>query len=105
MKTLLGIDYGTGGCKVTALGTDGSFVGEASTEYTTWHDHPGWSEQEPADWWAALRESLRKLAAKGVDLKNVAASRVPQARPPSRPSACRRRACPAPRCGRWRRAP
>lgn len=73
MKTLLGIDYGTGGCKVTALGTDGSFVGEASTEYTTWHDHPGWSEQEPADWWAALQESLRKLAAKGVDLKNVAA--------------------------------
>ena len=73
MKTLLGIDYGTGGCKVTALGTDGSFVGEASTEYTTWHDHPGWSEQEPADRWAALQESLRKLAAKGVDLKNVAA--------------------------------
>ena len=56
MKTLLGIDYGTGGCKVTALGTDGSFVGEASTEYTTWHDHPGWSEQEPADWWDALQE-------------------------------------------------
>ena len=73
MKTLLGIDYGTGGCKVTALGTDGSFVGEASTEYVTYHDHPGWSEQEPADWWAALQESLRKLAAKGVDLKNVAA--------------------------------
>ena len=49
MKTLLGIDYGTGGCKVTALGTDGSFVGEASVEYTTYHDHPGWSEQEPPD--------------------------------------------------------
>ncbi len=73
MKILLGIDYGTGGCKVTALGADGSFVGEASTEYTTYHEHPGWSEQEPADWWTSLCASLRKLAAKGVNLKDVAA--------------------------------
>ena len=73
MKILLGIDYGTGGCKVTALGTDGSFVGEASTEYVTYHEHPGWSEQEPADWWTALCESLGKLAAKGVNLADVAA--------------------------------
>ena len=73
MKLLLGIDYGTGGCKVTAIGEDGTFVGEASTEFPTFHDHPGWSEQEPSDWWNALKSSLRKLAAKGVDLKSVAA--------------------------------
>ena len=73
MKLLLGIDYGTGGCKVTVLGDDGLFIGEASTEYPTYHDHPGWSEQEPADWWNALKSSLGKLAAKGVDLKSVAA--------------------------------
>ena len=73
MKLLLGIDYGTGGCKVTALFEDGSFAGEASVEYPTHHDHPGWSEQEPQDWWNALAESLKKLAAKGVDLKSVAA--------------------------------
>ena len=74
MKTLLGIDYGTGGCKVTALGTDGSFVGEASVEYKTYHDHPGWSEQEPQDWWDALCAALRKLRDKGVDLSSVAAA-------------------------------
>ena len=73
MKLLLGIDYGTGGCKVTAIGEDGSFAGEASTEFQTYHDHPGWSEQEPADWWNALKSSIEKLAAKGVDLKSVAA--------------------------------
>ena len=73
MKLLLGIDYGTGGCKVTALCEDGSFAGEASTEFQTYHDHPGWSEQEPSDWWNALSESLKKLAAKGVDLKSIAA--------------------------------
>ena len=73
MKLLLGIDYGTGGCKVTALGEDGSFAGEASTEFPTHHDRPGWSEQDPSDWWNALRSSLEKLAGKGVDLKSVAA--------------------------------
>ena len=73
MRLLLGIDYGTGGCKVTVLDETGRFVGEAATEFATYHDHPGWSEQEPLDWWKALAESLKKLAAKGVDLKSVAA--------------------------------
>ena len=73
MKLLLGIDYGTGGCKVTAIGEDGSFAGEASVEYVTHHDHPGWSEQEPRDWWDALAAALGKLAGKGVDLGSVAA--------------------------------
>jgi xylulokinase len=73
MKVLLGIDYGTGGCKVTALGEDGSFVGEASVEYPTYHDNPGWSEQEPQDWWTSLCVALKKLTEKGVNLKNVVA--------------------------------
>ena len=73
MKLLLGIDYGTGGCKVTAIGTDGAFAGEASVEYPTFHDRPGWSEQEPDDWWTALCAALRKLAEKGLDLGDVAA--------------------------------
>ncbi len=68
MDILLGIDFGTGGCKVSAIDFAGNLVGEASSEYTTYHDHPGWSEQEPADWYAALRTSLAALAAKGVDL-------------------------------------
>ena len=73
MKILLGIDNGTGGCKVTAIDETGAFVGEASTEYATYHDRPGWSEQEPGDWWTALCTSLKKLSEKGVDLKSVAA--------------------------------
>jgi len=73
MKLLLGIDYGTGGCKVTVIDETGAFVDEASTEFVTYHDHPGWSEQEPSDWWSALCASLKKLAEKGVDLQRVAA--------------------------------
>ena len=73
MRLLLGIDFGTGGCKVTAIGEDGAFVDEAGVEYPTRHEHPGWSEQEPGDWWNALVAALRKLSDKGVDLKSVAA--------------------------------
>ena len=73
MQILLGIDFGTGGCKVTAITPDGALVGEASVEYDTYHDHPGWSEQEPADWWSATCAALRKLAARGVDLSQVSA--------------------------------
>ena len=74
MNLLLGIDFGTGGCKVTAIrAEDGALAGEASVEYATHHEHPGWSEQDPADWWEALRAALAKLAGKGVDLSRVAA--------------------------------
>ncbi len=74
MKTLLGIDYGTGGCKVTVLDYSGNLVGETSVEYKTYHDHPGWSEQEPAHWYSALCEALKKLAATRVDLKSISAA-------------------------------
>ena len=70
---LLGIDYGTGGCKVTVIDDAGRFVADASTEFPTYHEHPGWSEQEPSDWMTSLCASMRKLAEKGVDLKSVAA--------------------------------
>ncbi|MBE6356398.1 MAG: xylulokinase [Lentisphaerae bacterium] len=70
---LLGIDFGTGGCKVTAIGTDGKVAGEHSVEYTTEYAHPGWSEQNPADWYAAMCKALKNLAAKGVDMSAIAA--------------------------------
>ncbi len=73
MGLLLGIDYGTGGCKVTVLDESGAFRGEASTEFTTYHDHPGWSEQNPSDWWGALCASLGKLRAAGMDLGEITA--------------------------------
>ena len=74
MNLLLGLDFGTGGCKVTAIRAEnGAPAGEASVEYATHHEHPGWSEQDPADWWEALRAALAKLAGKGVDLSRVAA--------------------------------
>ena len=54
---LLGIDFGSGGCKVTAIDTDGFLQGEASVEYRTHYPHPGAL--------AAVREQ-------GVDFKRIA---------------------------------
>ena len=70
---LLGIDFGTGGCKVTAINFAGAVAAENAVEYPTYHEYPGWSEQDPADWYAAMCKALKNLAAQGLDLKRVAA--------------------------------
>ena len=71
---LLGVDFGTGGCKVSALSAaDGRLLGDASVEYATEYAHAGWSEQNPDDWYAAMRGAIRAVAAKGVDLSKVRA--------------------------------
>ena len=70
---LLGIDFGTGGCKVTAITTCGRLAGEASVEYPTEYAHPGWSEQLPEDWYKAMCSALQTLWSKGVDPAQVAA--------------------------------
>ena len=70
---LLGIDFGSGGCKVTAVGVSGTVLGGASVEYTTHYEHRGWSEQDPGDWYPAMCAAIGKVRAKGVDLSAVKA--------------------------------
>ena len=54
----LGIDFGTGGCKVTAVSESGGVVADASVEYPTEYPHSGWSEQNPSDWYAAMCRAI-----------------------------------------------
>ncbi len=72
-RILLGVDFGSGGCKVTAIEPDGRICGTASVEYPTYYEHRGWSEQEPADWYRAMCGALKKLREKGVDFRWVGA--------------------------------
>jgi xylulokinase len=51
---LLGIDLGAGSLKATVIRADGSLAGEGSHGYATSTPKFGWSEQNPADWHAAL---------------------------------------------------
>lgn len=73
-ELLLGIDIGTSGCKVTLIDTNCNFVGDGYTEYTTYHPHIGWSEQDPADWFPAFMQSFRiALEAGGAGADQVVA--------------------------------
>ena len=50
-ECLLGVDLGTGGCKLTLVDTLGSIIGSSFTEYKTYYPRHGWSEQNPEDWY------------------------------------------------------
>ena len=69
---LLGIDLGTGGCKITIINPKGDILAEASAEYETFHPKPSWCEQDPQDWFSALIHCLKKITDSGIiDLKDV----------------------------------
>lgn len=69
---LLGVDLGSGGCKVTILRTDGTIVGSASREYSTFYPKPAWAEQNPEDWYQTVRTTLREAVSKSqVNPKDI----------------------------------
>ncbi len=61
---LLGIDLGTTGVKSLLLSLDGTVAGTATVEIGLSIPRPGWSEQDPAEWWTATCASVRAVLAK-----------------------------------------
>ncbi|HVW91770.1 MAG TPA: xylulokinase [Devosia sp.] len=62
MSTYLGIDIGTSGVKVLLVDEAGKPLGEATApSREPVRPHPGWSEQNPADWWEAVLSAVDKL--------------------------------------------
>lgn len=64
---VLGIDVGTGSTRVVAVDSSGAVVTHAAAEHRPESPHPGWSEQDPEQWWAAARATLTEVAAKVGD--------------------------------------
>jgi xylulokinase len=58
---VLAHDLGTTGDKATLYNREGSLAGSAFSPYDTRYDAPGWAEQNPEDWWQAVRQSTGKL--------------------------------------------
>lgn len=69
---LLGIDVGTSGLKAVLLDESGRSIGETTAAYEVRSPQPGWSEQDPDDWWEALRLALAELWGRGVDPASIA---------------------------------
>src|SRR5215216_3589580 len=62
MATLIGVDVGTSGTRALAVTTDGELVAEATRAHELLTPRPGWSEQDPAQWWEATKEVLAEVA-------------------------------------------
>ncbi len=61
MTALVGLDVGTTGVKAIAVSPDGEVLARAERGYGLSTPRPGWSEQDPEDWWRATRDVLGAL--------------------------------------------
>jgi xylulokinase len=58
---VIGIDVGTSGVKVLALSDSGQILASVVESYPLYSPHPGWTEQDPADWWTGTRTALQQV--------------------------------------------
>ncbi len=61
MNYYIGADLGTSALKLLLVDTDGNIVNIVSKSYDVSFPKPGWSEQNPEDWWTALVEGIKEL--------------------------------------------
>ena len=61
MGTVVGIDVGTSAVKAIAVGEDGTVRERREIAYPLATPRPGWSEQDPEDWWRATEQALDGL--------------------------------------------
>jgi len=66
---VMGIDIGTSGCKTLVIDDQGTVVERELEENPLFTPHPGWSEQNPEDWWQAVKTTIQRVLKRfdGVD--------------------------------------
>ena len=67
----IGIDLGTSAVKILLVDEKGTILNTVSREYPLYFPHPGWSEQDPVDWWTAVQDGVQALLT-GFDAAKVA---------------------------------
>lgn len=63
MNLYIGIDLGTSAVKLVLMRADGSIENMVSREYPIEFPQPGWSQQNPADWYKETMAGLKELLA------------------------------------------
>ena len=66
----IGIDLGTSSTKLLLSDEKGNILNTVSKDYPLMFPHPGWSEQDPDQWWMACKEGIPELL-KGFDASEV----------------------------------
>jgi xylulokinase len=78
MSIYLGIDIGTSGTKTLVCRENGEVLATATAPHKDYHEQPGWSEQEPDEWWRATLRSVKAAIAKagvpGMEVKGIGLS-------------------------------
>jgi len=64
MNTLMGVDLGTTGLKVSLFSDAGQPIGSAYVEYPILTPEPGFAEQDPQLWWSGFISACHELQAK-----------------------------------------
>ena len=59
-QLLLGIDIGTSACKVALFEPSGKVLAQSNQGYPIYYPNPGWVEQNPEEWWAAICKGIRE---------------------------------------------
>lgn len=59
----IGIDLGTSAAKLLLVDEEGTVWNTVSKEYPLHFPIPGWSEQDPEDWWRAVVSGIQELIA------------------------------------------
>lgn len=67
----IGIDLGTSSVKLLAMDETGQIKSMVSKDYPIYFPQPGWSEQNPEDWYAKTIEGLKELIS-NVDSSQIA---------------------------------
>jgi len=58
----IGVDLGTSALKLVMMKGNGELVKTVSKEYPLYFPRSGWSEQNPTDWFLAVKDGLKELA-------------------------------------------
>ena len=67
----IGVDLGTSAVKLLLMEESGKICNIVSKEYPLFFPHPGWSEQNPEDWYTQSMAGMKELT-EGIDRSQVA---------------------------------
>lgn len=69
---LMGIDIGTTGCKTILVDNMGTVVAREIEGYPFYSPKHGWAEQNPQDWWEAVKKTIGKITKSHIEeIKNL----------------------------------